>query len=114
MANIHLTRATFIMVAPFMVIACANTESPAAPADDPVLVAGQGIWSASCASCHGSDGGGGVGPAINGGAVLERFEDPAEEAKLIAEGRGNMPAYAGKYGAEEIDAVVSYTREVLN
>jgi mono/diheme cytochrome c family protein len=47
------------------------------------------------------------------GAVVERFPDPGDQAVVITEGRGAMPAFGGRYSAAEIRAVVRYTREVL-
>ncbi|MFV0526399.1 MAG: c-type cytochrome [Acidimicrobiales bacterium] len=88
-------------------------DTPAAPADDPQLVLGQEIYQANCASCHGSEGQGGIGWKLNDGQALERYPDPADEAAVVADGRSGMPAFGAKLSAEEIDAVVAYTREVL-
>jgi mono/diheme cytochrome c family protein len=46
-------------------------------------------------------------------AVVERFPDPVDQAVVITEGRGGMPAFGGRYSVAEIRAVVRYTREVL-
>ncbi len=88
--------------------------SPEVSGDDPELVTGRDIYSRSCASCHGSAGQGGRGDRLNGGAVLEAYPDPAGQGELIAQGRNSMPAFTGKLSPDEIDAVVRYTREVLN
>lgn len=37
--------------------------------------AGQTIYEASCVACHGAAGGGGAGPALSGGVVLETFPE---------------------------------------
>jgi mono/diheme cytochrome c family protein len=46
-------------------------------------------------------------------AIVERFPDPGDQVVVIADGRGGMPAFGGRYSAFEIRAVVRYTREVL-
>lgn len=50
---------------------------------------------------------------MDDGRVLERFPNADDQAALIRDGRGGMPAYAGRLTDEQIDAVVRYTREVL-
>lgn len=101
-----------VVLTAFFSAACAR-EVPAAPADNPQLVLGQQIWSSNCASCHGSAGEGRRGTKLNDGAVIARFPDFEAEVQVVADGRGGMPGYAQKLTAEEIDAVVAYTREVL-
>ena len=96
-----------------LVASCSLEEAPAAPADDAGLVLGREVYVGNCQSCHGGLGGGGRGAKLNDGWVLERFPDAAEEATVIAEGVRAMPGFGEKLTAEEIDAVVRYTREVL-
>jgi mono/diheme cytochrome c family protein len=90
--------------------------------------------SAGCAGCHGATGGGGVGPAFAGGAILETFshyEDHIRWVGLGSEGWaaevgstygdtnkpvggvGIMPAFGGSLTEEEIALIVRYEREVL-
>ncbi len=95
--------------------ACAGTppEVPGA-ADgtaDPALVRGREVWSRSCSSCHAPDGSGGRGPSVRG--VEARFPTVADQVDLVSDGRGSMPGFGGRYTAEELEAVVRYTREVL-
>jgi len=61
-----------------------------------------------CASCHGGDRLGGSGPALLP-ENLERLRKPAA-AETIAKGRiaTQMPAFADKLSAAEIDALVAY------
>ncbi|MFP5376606.1 MAG: c-type cytochrome [Acidimicrobiia bacterium] len=104
---------------------------------DPVLLQGQGIYDASCASCHGADGGGGVGRPLNAGEVLLTFPDPAEHIAWVVNGSpaagtpygnpdrpggqhisaetsgGPMPPFGDLLTEEEILAVVRYEREIL-
>jgi len=90
--------------------------------------------SAGCASCHGASGGGGVGPAFAGGAIIETFsnyEDHIRWVSLGSEGwasevgptygdtqkpvggAGIMPAFGGSLTEEQIALVVRYEREIL-
>jgi mono/diheme cytochrome c family protein len=74
---------------------------------------GAEIFAANCAGCHGADGGGGVGPQLNDGAVVAAYPDPADEAMVISDGMGAMPAFAGELTPDQIAAVVDYTRSGL-
>lgn len=93
--------------------ACVSADVPEAPPDDPVLVEGRVLYIANCVSCHGDDGGGGVGSKLNEGRLFDRYPDPAEQYAVVAEGRRAMPAFESKLTAAELDAVVRYTREVI-
>ena len=90
------------------------TNEPSQPAPGPAQGAsiGEAIFSTRCASCHASDGSGGFGPAL-AGVVASNFPDPADQAAVIANGRGSMPSFSGSLTPEQIDAVVVYTREDL-
>jgi mono/diheme cytochrome c family protein len=37
----------------------------------------------------------------------------ADQVDVVADGRGSMPGFGGRYSPEELAAVVRYTREVL-
>ena len=71
---------------------------------------GAGVYSANCARCHGSDGGGGIGPQLSDGQVVEEFPDIAGEVEVVTDGRGSMPAFGDRLSPAEIDDVVEYTR----
>ncbi len=90
----------------------ADTAVPA-PADDEVLVLGQTIYTSNCASCHGVEGAGRRGAALNNPALLEAYPEPADLREVIAVGRRTMPGFEGRLTDEQLDAVVRYTREVL-
>jgi mono/diheme cytochrome c family protein len=84
---------------------------------------GQGIYS-QCASCHGANGGGGVGPAF--GAVTETFSACTDHVEWVLLGssgwpdatygdtakpvQGGMPGYDGVLSVEEIASVALYER----
>lgn len=90
-----------------------------------LLAMGEEVY-AQCAACHGAAGGGGVGPAFAGGAVLETWPDPVDHIEWVAKGsagwgrpnygaqgkpvQGGMPGYAASLTEEELVAVVMYER----
>jgi len=79
--------------------------------DDPVVEAdGAAIFSERCASCHGRDGGGGFGPNLSDGQVVDRFPEVEDQIEVVREGRGGMPSFDGRLSDAEIEAVVAYTR----
>lgn len=89
----------------------ACSSGPEKPTDA-VLAQGQEVYNRNCASCHGTKGQGGLGPALQGVSSRLTFE---QEVETVAKGRKGtqMQAWEGKLTAEEIDAVVRYTREIL-
>lgn len=97
-----------------VVSACTAGDIPAAPADDPELVVGRTVYANQCASCHGPDGGGGRGTQLNGGMVELTYPDPDDQRAVVADGLRTMPGFSGRLSAEEIDAVVRYTREIID
>ncbi len=60
------------------------------------------LFSSSCASCHGADGSGNIGPDLRGAA------DTATVAQQITQGGGSMPAFSDKLSTDEIDALADY------
>lgn len=95
-----------------------DDESPTLGSQPSTTVAGdlelgETVFARNCASCHGRDGGGGMGPKLADGRVVEEYPDPSDHREIVVEGRGAMPAWGGKLSDEEIDAVVRYEREGL-
>ena len=74
---------------------------------------GAAVYADNCASCHGAAGEGGRGPALAGGAVVEAFPEAADQVVVVTDGQGGMPAFGDRLSAEEIDAVVEFTRSGL-
>jgi mono/diheme cytochrome c family protein len=94
---------------------------------------------ASCASCHGAAGGGGVGYAFSGGSVLQTFPQIEDQIRYVYYGtegynaadidvygnpdreggphvtgqKGVMPAFGGQLTQYEIVAVVCHERYTL-
>ncbi len=108
-----------------------SLNPPAEEATGP-FAGGEAIYNAQCATCHGATGGGGVGPALNGGAVVETFPEFQTHVEWVAVGSsewptdtygatnvpvtrsGGMPAFGETLTPEEIALVVRYEREVLS
>ncbi len=56
-----------------------------------VFAVGSSIYSAQCASCHGGNGGGGVGPAFTNGAVLATFSACTDHIEWVLIGSSGWP-----------------------
>lgn len=78
--------------------------------NDEAAVDGAEVFANRCASCHGSDAGGALGPKLSEGRVVERFPDIADQIAVIAEGQGGMPAFGDRLSEAEIQAVAEYLR----
>jgi mono/diheme cytochrome c family protein len=63
-------------------------EPPAAGEADPLVLGGE-IYASQCAACHGSGGGGGVGPAL--GTVVEHWPDPLDHMAWTRVGSTGWP-----------------------
>ncbi|MEX0665935.1 MAG: cytochrome c [Acidimicrobiia bacterium] len=73
------------------------------------LSPGAAIYDANCASCHGGDGGGGLGPTL-AGTVTKTFPDIEDQIAFVGAGEGAMPGFDGELSDEQISQVVEYTR----
>jgi mono/diheme cytochrome c family protein len=71
---------------------------------------GEQLFSVSCASCHGPQGQGGIGPQLAG--VAERLTT-SEHVSVVLDGRGNMPSF-GTLDDDVIAAIVAYERAELS
>ena len=108
-----------------LAVNCDGSEYGSSTVD--FLSMGAGIY-AQCAACHGADGGGGVGPAFTGGAVLATFPACTDHVVWVTLGTANfpdptygatnkpvgggglMPGYDGVLTPEQIAAVSLYER----
>ena len=107
-----------MLTAAIVVAGACTDEPPEVPVGpdgvpDEVLTLGREVYGTHCVNCHASDGGGGRGPKLAEGAVVEAFPDPGDQAAFIRAGKDVMPAFENRLSDAEIDAVVRYTREVL-
>jgi mono/diheme cytochrome c family protein len=83
----------------------------ALPADaEPELRAGADVYRARCASCHGADGAGAIGPSLS--EIETRLDDNGQR-EIVVTGRNAMPSFGNTLSESDIDAVVRYTREIL-
>jgi cytochrome c oxidase cbb3-type subunit 3 len=79
------------------------------------IAAGGQLWSLNCATCHGTQGEGGQGPALNSQEFLEGTSD-AQVHGIVAGGIPGtaMPAWLDEYGGplteQQIAALVAYIR----
>lgn len=72
---------------------------------------GEQIFQQICATCHSSDLSGGVGPSL--GPDSNAASQPDQFLRVtIVNGRGRMPSFSGTLSDGQIDAVISYIRQV--
>jgi cytochrome c oxidase subunit 2 len=74
---------------------------------------GAQVYASNCASCHGSQGQGGFGPKLAGGAAVAHFPREQDQIAVVTNGRGSMPSWRGRLTPAQIQAVVEYTRTRL-
>jgi mono/diheme cytochrome c family protein len=74
---------------------------------------GAQIFQSNCASCHGANGEGGIGPKLAGGAVVTDFPYEQNQIAFVTKGRGGMPAFGGTLSPQQLKQVVDYTRTGL-
>jgi mono/diheme cytochrome c family protein len=76
--------------------------------------AGASLFQQNCAACHGSDGGGnpGIGTPNFHDAALQRSLSDQQMTQVIEQGKGRMPAWAGKLNSTQIADVVAYIRSL--
>jgi mono/diheme cytochrome c family protein len=78
-----------------------------------VLALGEHIFSSTCSACHGENGSGGTGPALNSQQVLTRKSDEQIQETIVNGGQrpnSSMPAFGDRLTAVEINALVSFIR----
>lgn len=91
--------------------------------------AGGSVYSSNCASCHGATGGGGVGPAMSGGAVVQTFPNPVDQVRWVILGstdgaavyeaagkqaKGGMPGWGASLSLTQIVHAVLYERQEIS
>jgi mono/diheme cytochrome c family protein len=120
-----------VFLLPLWVILYAGTLSEADTGEPTQVELGGELYAENCASCHGGTGGGGVGPALSGGTVLETFPTLEDHLAWVAggsesavggrygselqkESKGGMPTFFGQLTEAEILAIVRFEREVLS
>jgi mono/diheme cytochrome c family protein len=120
-----------LVMLPIWALMYALTLDKPSPREAGPLTEGATVF-ASCAACHGGTGGGGVGPALSGGAVIEQFPEAADQLHWVMEGsegfkalgietygtsknpiKGGMPGWKS-LTAEQLIAVIRHERETLS
>jgi mono/diheme cytochrome c family protein len=84
-----------------------------AQAHEATLLAGRKVFSAECASCHGTRGQGGVGPTFQDGKLLRDVPNAEDQVAFVTQGKGIMPSFAGVLTHSQLESVVAYERQVL-
>jgi mono/diheme cytochrome c family protein len=79
------------------------------PADAP----GREIYDQACATCHGSELEGGIGPALGPSSNAAEQEDSFLQL-TITRGRGRMPSFQNTLSPGQIERVIAYLREQQN
>lgn len=98
----------------------AAAQTPAAQSVRPGSINGHKIFSANCEICHGKDAKGKavmamvfrVKPEAMNLVAAAQSQKDADLAKVIASGRGKMPAFKGKLKDAEIASVLAYIRSL--
>jgi mono/diheme cytochrome c family protein len=78
-----------------------------------VMQLGEQLYRTNCASCHGEDGIGSIGPAINSQQFLTRHNDALIRDAIISGGwrpDSRMPAFGEHMKKQEIESLVRYIR----
>src|SRR5262245_37590035 len=84
-----------------------SSNLPTATLEQRVLIAdGQKLFLKNCAHCHGADARGDDGPDLHN---LD-WTDEQIAARIRNGKKGQMPAFAGKFSADDIGAVIAYLR----
>jgi len=84
---------------------------PSNPAE--MLALGESLYKNACSACHGENGEGGSGPALNSLQILTRHDDQALADTIIYGPRrpnSIMPAFGDRLTSVEIEALVKYLR----
>lgn len=82
-------------------VACGGKDTSGLTGD---VAAGEVLYAADCAACHGVDAAGGSGPSLLG-------EDAEEFETAIPNGHGSMPAFPD-YTAQDIADVIAYVHSL--
>ncbi len=92
-----------------------NREEARETQAESIVEQGENLWGFNCAACHGANGEGAVGPALNSQQFLQAATNEQAET-LIAVGipGSQMSAYSLDFGgpmtSEQIEAVVAFIR----
>jgi len=72
------------------------------------LATGRGLFASQCASCHGTNAEGRIGPSVRDSTLTD-----GQIAIAVNRGiPGAMPAFGGKLDGDRVQAVIAYTRSL--
>ena len=100
-----------VMFAAIMLLSACAQEIALPDDADEELILGSDIYRASCARCHGADGGGGIGASLRG---VDQRLTVDEQIDVVTNGRNQMPRFSQTLTESDIAAVVRYQREILS
>ena len=100
--RLHIARVSLLTAAAFLATAALSAQTP--PSDASLTT--NPVFEKQCAKCHGktAEGRHFGGPALISEKVAAATPD--DLTRIINNGKGHMPKYAGKLKPEEIDALV--------
>ena len=87
-------------------VAVASAPAAAQTALPPTAALGASVYGRACATCHGVQGGGGIGPRVAGRT------DAAAVAAIVRNGQGAMPPLGSMLSAAEVEAVSSHLAQL--
>lgn len=94
-----------------LVALLAGTAIAHAQADDAAMAdlidAGEAVFNRYCYVCHGTDGGGGEGPAFIGNARLESISTIMDQ---VIRGGAYMPPFGGVLNDQQVAGVATFIR----
>lgn len=70
---------------------------------------GGDLYASSCAHCHGSDLGGGIGPALGAGSSAADLTDQ-QIKNVVRIGPGAMTAFGDRFSEEQLESLVTFLR----
>ena len=82
-----------------------DTDADQDSADETAAIDAAAIFSARCASCHGTDRQGANGPPL---LPANLTKDPSNYVNTITNGSGPMPSWESRISADEINALVEF------
>jgi len=90
--------------------AAAPAQGGAAASDPAAVEAGQALFvgKLGCYGCHGQDGGGGMGPALNDSTWIYGGDEAAILETLHNGRPGGMPAFGNQASEEELQQVAAF------
>ena len=77
----------------------------------PAEPVGTQVFGMHCATCHGQNGEGNLGPSL---VLIANRLTVDEESNIVRTGRGRMPAFRPALTDAEVAAVINYTRTKLH